>query len=124
MNPYSLELYTYLAPSKICNGVGVFALVEIPKDTVIWKIRDEAYKVPWTSIPEEIRQHIISMTWCDNEGFWIDCHLDRLYQAYYVNHSDNPNCGVNEEEAYITLRTISKDEELTYRYLEEEKDWL
>jgi len=41
MNPYSLELYTYLAPSKICSGVGVFALIEIPKDTIIWKIREE-----------------------------------------------------------------------------------
>jgi len=30
----------------------------------------------------------------------------------------------SREEAYITLRTILKDEELTYRYLEEEKDWL
>jgi SET domain-containing protein len=64
------------------------------------------------------------MTWCDDEGFWIDCHLDRIYQAYYVNHSDNPNCDVNEKELYIAIRNINKDEELTYRYLKEDMDWL
>jgi hypothetical protein len=34
MNPYSLELYTYLAPSKVCGGIGVFALIDISKDTI------------------------------------------------------------------------------------------
>ena len=125
MNPYNLELYTYLAPSKICSGVGVFALIDIPRDTIIWKLRDEPYKVPWNLLTTEIQNHIKSMTWCDNEGFWIDCHLDRIYQAYYVNHSDNPNCDViNEEELYIAIRNIKKDEELTYRYLELDRDWL
>lgn len=27
---YSLILYTYLAPSKVCSGVGIFSLIEIP----------------------------------------------------------------------------------------------
>ena len=125
MNPYNLELYTYLAPSKVCVGVGVFALIDIPRDTFIWKLRDEPHKVPWNLLTLEIQDHIKSMTWCDNEGFWIDCHLDRIYQAYYVNHSDNPNCDViNEEELYISIRNINKDEELTYRYLESDRDWI
>ena len=47
MNPYNLELYTYLAPSKVCVGVGVFALIDIPRDTFIWKLRDDPHKVPW-----------------------------------------------------------------------------
>jgi SET domain-containing protein len=124
MNPYSLELYTYLAPSKVCGGIGVFALIDIPKDTIIWKLRDEPYKVTWNLLTTELQDHIKSMTWCDDEGFWIDCHLDRIYQAYYVNHSDNPNCDVNEKELYIAIRNINKDEELTYRYLKEDMDWL
>ena len=124
MNPYSLELYTYLAPSKVCGGIGVFALIDIPKDTIIWKLRDEPYKVPWDLLTTELQDHIKSMTWCDDEGFWIDCHLDRIYQAYYVNHSDYPNCDVNEKELYIAIRNINKDEELTYRYLKEDMDWL
>ena len=121
---YDLTLYTYLAPSKVCSGVGVFSLCDIPKGTVIWKKRQEAVKIPWNKIPEWMDKNIVSLTWCDKEGFWIDCDLDRIYQAYYVNHSDDPNLGVNDEEYYIAIQDIKKDEELLYRYSREEMDWL
>ena len=121
---YDMTLYTYLAPSKVCDGVGVFSLCNIPKGTVIWKERQEAIKVPWDKIPEWMENNIASMTWCDEEGFWIDCDLDRIYQAYYVNHSDNPNLDVDEEDIYFTIRDVKKDEELLYRYSKEEMDWL
>tara|TARA_B100000927_G_C16400045_1_gene442949 strand:+ start:727 stop:1095 length:369 start_codon:yes stop_codon:yes gene_type:complete len=121
---YDMTLYTYLAPSKVCDGVGVFSLCDIPKGTIIWKERQEAVKVPWDKIPKWMEDNIVSLTWCDEEGFWIDCDLDRIYQAYYVNHSDDPNLGVDEEDFYIAIRDIKKDEELLYRYLEKEKDWV
>ena len=120
---YDMTLYTYLAPSKVCGGGGVFSLCDIPKGTIIWKERQEAVKVPWDKIPKWMEDNIISLTWCDEEGFWIDCDLDRIYQAYYVNHSDDPNLGVDEEDFYIAIRDIKKDEELLYRYSEKEKDW-
>ena len=120
---YDMTLYTYLAPSKVCGGVGVFSLCDIPKGTIIWKERQEVVKVPWDKIPEWMEDNIVSLTWCDEEGFWIDCDLDRIYQAYYVNHSDDPNLGVDEEDFYIAIRDIKKDEELLYRYSEQEKDW-
>ena len=120
---YDMTLYTYLAPSKVCGGVGVFSLCDIPKGTIIWKERQEPVKVSWDKIPEWMEDNIVSLTWCDEEGFWIDCDLDRIYQAYYVNHSDDPNLGVDEEDFYIAIRNIKKDEELLYRYSEQEKDW-
>ena len=120
---YDMTLYTYLAPSKVCGGVGVFSLCDIPKGTIIWKERQKVVKVPWDKIPEWMEDNIVSLTWCDEEGFWIDCDLDRIYQAYYVNHSDDPNLGVDEEDFYIAIRDIKKDEELLYRYSEQEKDW-
>ena len=120
---YDMTLYTYLAPSKVCDGVGVFSLCDIPKGTIIWKERQEPVKVPWDKIPKWMEDNIVSLTWCDEEGFWIDCDLDRIYQAYYVNHSDDPNLGVDEEDFYIAIRNIKKDEELLYRYSEKEKDW-
>ena len=120
---YDMTLYTYLAPSKVCDGVGVFSLCDIPKGTIIWKERQEPVKVPWDKIPKWMEDNIVSLTWCDEEGFWIDCDLDRIYQAYYVNHSDNPNLGVDEEDFYISIRNIKKGEELLYRYSEQEKDW-
>ena len=120
---YDMTLYTYLAPSKVCDGVGVFSLCDIPKGTIIWKERQEPVKVPWDKIPKWMEDNIVSLTWCDKDGFWIDCDLDRIYQAYYVNHSDDPNLGVDEEDFYIAIRDIKKDEELLYRYSEQEKDW-
>ena len=120
---YDMTLYTYLAPSKVCDGVGVFSLCDIPKGTIIWKERQEPVKVPWDKIPKWMEDNIVSLTWCDKDGFWIDCDLDRIYQAYYVNHSDNPNLGVDEKDYYIAIRNIKKGEELLYRYSEQEKDW-
>ena len=120
---YDMTLYTYLAPSKVCDGVGVFSLCDIPKGTIIWKERQEPVKVPWDKIPKWMEDNIVSLTWCDKDGFWIDCDLDRIYQAYYVNHSDNPNIGVDEKDYYIAIRNIKKGEELLYRYSEQEKDW-
>ena len=120
---YDLTLYTYLAPSKVCGGVGVFSLCDIPKDTIIWKEKQKVVKVSWDEISNEISDYVCSMTWNDDDGFYLDCDLDRMYQAYYVNHSDNPNVDVYDDQWYIAIRDIKKGEELLYRYSEDEKDW-
>ena len=63
------------------------------------------------------------MTFCDEEGFWLDCELDRLYPAYYVNHSENANVRLGELGEYITTQQIEKDEEILFNYPPEDKDW-
>ena len=55
---YDMTLYTYLAPSKVCGGVGVFSLCDIPKGTIIWKERQKVVKVPWDKIPEWMEDNI------------------------------------------------------------------
>ena len=122
---YSLTLYTYLAPSKVCGGVGVFSLVDIPKGTVIFEPTNEV-KVPWSSIPDNIHERVRSITLNDEDGFWIDCDLNKTYAAYYVNHTDeNENVRYNYENgSWYATRDILKDEELLNTYEEDEKDWL
>jgi len=122
---YSLTLYTYLAPSKVCGGVGVFSLVDIPKGTVIFEPTNEV-KVPWSSIPDNIHERVRSITLNDKYGFWIDCDLNKTYAAYYVNHTDeNENVRYNYENgSWYATRDILKDEELLNTYEEDEKDWL
>ena len=118
------NLYTYLAPSKVCQGVGVFALVKIPENTTIWKVEEEQIrKYKWDTIPNEIESYVERMTFCDEEGFWLDCELDRLYPAYYVNHSENANVRLGELGEYITTQQIEKDEEILFNYPPEDKDW-
>ncbi len=124
MNKHYLKLYTYLAPSKVCDGVGVFALTEIPKDTLIWRIFPKEYhKYKWEEIPNEYEDYVTNMTFCDEEGFKIDCDLDRLYGAYYVNHSENPNVRIGKHDEYISTRIIYKDEEILYNYPPKDKIW-
>lgn len=126
MFPYSLELYTYLAPSKVCDGVGVFALVNIPKGTQIFK-SSKTIKISWDSIPKDRCERIKSITLNDQEGFWIDCDLNKIYGAYYVNHTkenENENVKYNYENgSWYTIRDILKDEELLNTYKPEEIDW-
>jgi SET domain-containing protein len=125
MNPYNLELLTYLAPSKVCDGVGVFALVNISKGTIIFK-PSKNIKVSWSFISEDIYERVKSITINDDEGFWIDCDLNKIYGAYYINHTDkNENVRYNYENgSWYATRDILKDEELINTYEKEEKDWL
>ena len=118
------NLYTYLAPSKVCEGVGVFALIRIPENTTIWKVkREQIRKYKWDTIPNEVESYVESITFCDEEGFWLDCELDRLYPAYYVNHSENANVRLGELGEYITLRQVEKDEEILFNYRPSDRDW-
>lgn len=121
---YSLKLLTYLAPSSVCNGVGVFALVDIIQDTCIFKPRKQKY-IYWTEVSSEIKSNLEQLTYCDEEGFWIDCDLDCIGPQYYINHSNSPNVAYNKDtgELYAT-RNIKKDEELTDYYFPGERDWL
>ena len=122
---YNLTLYTYLAPSKVCGGVGVFSLVDIPKGTIIFEPTKEI-KVSWGSIPQNIHDRVKSITLNDEDGFWIDCDLNKTYGAYYINHTDeNENVRYDYENgSWYTTRDVFKDEELLNTYEEEEKDWL
>jgi len=122
---YDLTLYTYLAPSKVCGGVGVFSLVDIPKGTIIFEPTKEV-KVPWSLISENIHERVKSITLNDEEGFWIDCDLNKTYGAYYINHTDeNENVRYDYENgSWYATRDILKDEELLNTYEREEIDWL
>jgi hypothetical protein len=120
---YSLKLYTYLAPSKVCDGVGVFSLVPIPADTLIFK-PEEMKKGMWWEVPEEIHDYLKSLTYYDEEGFWIDCDLDKLGPQYYINHSLSPNVSYNKDNGCLySTRDIQPDEELLDYYFLEEREW-
>jgi hypothetical protein len=122
---FNLTLYTYLAPSKICSGVGVFSLIDIPKGTVIFE-PNERIKISWSSISDNIYDKVKSITLNDDEGFWIDCDLNKTYGAYYINHTPhNENVKYNYENgSWYASRDIFKDEELLNTYEQEEMDCL
>lgn len=121
---YNLTVYTYLAPSKVCDGVGVFSLVDIPKDTVIFEPKKCVQICEW-QISSEIREYLEKMTYYDGNGYWIDDDLQRLGQQYYINHSHEPNVAYERSTGKLyAVRDILKDEELTDYYFPGERDWL
>ena len=123
MIPYNLKLLTYLAPSNVCSGVGVFSLLDIPKDTCIFTA-EQSYKVLWSEINPEIRSRIKTLTYCDDEGFWIDCDLNKIGPQYYINHSHSPNVAYNKDTGSLyAIRDIQKNEELVDYYFPGERDW-
>tara|TARA_Y100001937_G_scaffold120985_1_gene179092 strand:- start:439 stop:816 length:378 start_codon:yes stop_codon:yes gene_type:complete len=125
MTDYNLELHTYLAPSNVCDGVGVFAIHDIPENFTIWKFTEEqCKKYKWEQIPPSIEDYVVNMTFCDEEGFWLDCDLDRMYTAYYVNHSERANVRLGDIDEYITTRIIFKDEEILFNYPKKHQIWL
>ena len=125
MTKYNLELHTYLAPSNVCEGVGVFALHDLPEDFTIWKVtREQCEKYGWDQIPKTVHNYVDQMTFCDEQGFWLDCDLDRMYPAYYVNHSERSNVRLGELSEYITTRIIFKGEEILFNYPKEHQIWL
>ena len=125
MNEYDLRLHTYLAPSNVCEGVGVFALHDLQEDFTIWKVtREQCEKYGWDLIPESIHDFVENLTRCEDERCWLDCDLDKLYSIYYVNHSERSNVRLGEEGEYITTRIIFKNEEILYNYPKKDQIWL
>jgi len=121
---YDLTVYTYLAPSKVCDGVGVFSLVDIPRDTVIFEPKGCVQISDWQVSPE-IQTYLKKMTYYDGNGYWIDDDLQRLGQQYYVNHSHEPNVAYERTTGKLyAIRDIVKDEELTDYYFPGERNWL
>ena len=130
------EQQTKLAPSKISGaGVGVFAIVEIPKDTLIkgYKAfaefigKEDEYLYDWKEfedLDDRIKKYLWGMTDGHDNKFYIDAPPFMFYQGYYINHSDTPNCFWDRRTSNIyTQIDIKPGEELTMYYMLSERDF-
>ena len=121
------EILTYLAPSQVCKGVGVFAYVNIRKDTVIFPVtKNEDYlKIPWVDVTNRARKKIEQLTSdSDEEGFYTDVDINRFDISYYVNHSRKPNVYYDSESSSLyAMRNIKRDKELLQYYPPNERKW-
>ncbi len=122
---FFLGLRTYLAPSTVCDGVGVFSLKLIKQDSLIFQPSSNIRRLPWNAIDEDIHEHVRSLTNNDLYGFWIDDSLDRLGHQYYINHSQTPNVSYNHSNSCLyAMVDIEPGTELLTYYHMEERDWL
>lgn len=128
---------TKLAPSQIPGaGVGVFALIDIPKDTLIMGFRhfiefagqdEEDFLFDWNEfkdLDDRIKNYLWGMTDGYDNKFYIDAPPFMFYQQYYINHSDTPNCFWNRRSGDIYSQVdITAGEELTMYYIPSERDF-
>jgi SET domain-containing protein len=126
---YDLFPTVEIKPSLIQNaGVGVFALVDIPADTKIFKSRRPMQKIKLsklTNLNDRQRQHLNKLAHIEyDQTLAIDCDANEFYAAYFVNHSSNPNliyCDMEYE--WYTIKDIAAGEELTAYYFPYERDF-
>jgi SET domain-containing protein len=126
---HSINVYgkTKLAPSRVCDGVGVFAITEIPKDYIMFQdvISDEIF-IPYDKINDvRIIQHLKSTCNSDSFGIYLSRTYNNINMAYYINHSETPNVYHDLTiDRYVTIKEIQPGEELTCLYTKKEIDWL
>jgi hypothetical protein len=118
------KVYTRLRRSEI-HGVGVFAIVNIKKDTPLFEGADK--EMPWfeeeclPKKPKEIRRLYEDFAVVDDEGrYGCPRTFDRLNPSWYLNQprpGEKPNVHCDSETyEFCAARDIKAGEELTVDY--------
>jgi SET domain-containing protein len=118
----------HLKPSKVCDGVGVFALTDIAKDTVLFiDIEPDTNFITWDligDIPNEIKSYLKRMCISNESGLFLNRTVSAINTSYYVNHSDNFNVLHDlKKDKYVTTRDIKSGEEILCKYIFSEIDF-
>lgn len=115
--------YCRLRPSGI-QGVGVFAIRDIPKDTNPFQgipLVDSCLfdKGELSHLPREVLEMVSDFFVTDEHG-QIDIPeygLNGIDVSFFINHSKTPNLiTYDESETFVTAHEIKKGEELTADY--------
>jgi SET domain-containing protein len=101
--------------SSPIHGLGLFAITDIPKGTVLWR-REPGFDLQFTQeqvdkLPKLTQDYIYTYACTDKDGtmwLWPD-------NAKFWNHSDDPNTG-DIDLTTIALKDIKAGEELTIDY--------
>ena len=119
------DTYVMIRPSPV-EGIGVFAIREIPKGCRTMfskanKAHDEWISVPKTEVeqlPAHSRALIENYCLYDDDNYFIaDYGFKKMDLVNFLNHSDEPNLmSVNDGEYFETLRNIIEGEELLIDY--------
>ena len=114
-----LEVYFYLAPSKI-SGIGVFSRVEFKKGEKIDKfITDDAVFIKKSDDVDLLNKSCVKV----KNGWWCPSDFSRPSFWWYINNSKKPNVNYNEKKnEFIVDKDINPGEEITidYKALDEE----
>ena len=108
------EVYTSKTKNK---GKGLFAGENIKKGELIFKFKGKIIK----KYRAYDSKAWIGSRWLGiGKALWLDTSKNN--PGYYINHSCNPNTGIQEKLNVIAMKDIKKGEELTFDYSISEED--
>ena len=116
--------WVMIKPSPI-EGIGVFALQDIPKGCRSMFSKANAgeqwitvSKAEVEKLPEHAQALISNYCLYDAENYFIpDYGFKKMDLVNFLNHSDTPNLvSINEGEFFEAIRDIQKGEELVIDY--------
>lgn len=119
-----------LKPSKVCDGVGVFALIDIPAHTPLFgpNLSPDTLLLTWEELsgthPSTL-SYLKSICNTSEQGLYLSRPFNQINVSYYINHSPDPNVHYDRQrDYYFTIQYIHAHEELVCIYDTEEMDWL
>ena len=121
---YSLKNTNCRIKSSPIEGVGVFAIKDIPEDTKLFTGSPEK-SFETISIDElegcepEVVEMVKGFFASEKNGkYWIpDGGLNAIDISFFLNHSENPNVTTTADgDTFYAARYIAKGEELTTSY--------
>lgn len=113
------DVYARIGLSDI-HGVGVRAIRDIPKGTLIF--RGEIERVAWRSrawvakLPKAFRDLYEDFGMVDGDLIGVPPSLNNLSVGWYINHSEKPNVWADDDGRFRALRRIKTGEELLADY--------
>ena len=118
-NPPHHNLYTRIKVSA--NGVGVFAIRDIPQGTPLFAGDvGETVAIAVSEVEaiadEEVRRMYTDFCPVINGCFIAPKDFNQITMGWYLNHSAEPNVAASEDLRFIASRFIPKGEELLSDY--------
>jgi hypothetical protein len=108
------------------HGVGVFAIIDIPIGTYIFK--GDKSEVIWftereiglSSLPEAVQKlyndFCVILPDGNSKKYGCPDSFNNMPLSWYLNESDNPNLACNKDYDFYAIRDIKAGEELTVDY--------
>jgi hypothetical protein len=113
-------VFTRLQPSTL-HGVGVFAILDIPKGAPIFKGDENSptVEVPEsvvTTLPEEIQRLYKDFCPLNNGIYTCPPNFNQMSISWFLNESQKPNAKCGDDLIFYANQDIKAGEELTVDY--------
>lgn len=114
------DVYTRIMCSEI-DGVGVYAIRKIKKGTFVFRHTNSGIVWVKKQVIDKIKNPAFKKLYIDfgiqrNGYYGCPKNFNLLNAEWYLNHSKNPNIGVDSHDDMYALSNIESGKELTVDY--------